>query len=154
MWVKQLRIKWKEIKQTAYNEKGESLHCGNFQPHLIFCVKHQRWKRIFHPSLTIMFLLSGGGSAMPLRKHWFSSSFFTHQLMTIHADQNLHRLISGERPLIRNPWGSTAKLEVSFSKHRVCIQFLVNRWQFFINTTWRSASCRCFLFSCLYLPSK
>ena len=79
---------------------------------------------------------------------------FTHQLVIIHADQNLHRLISRERPLIINPCGSTVKSEVSFSKHRLCIQFLANRWQFFINTTWRSASCRCFLFSCLYLPSK
>ena len=79
---------------------------------------------------------------------------FTHQLMIIHADQNFHRLISRERPLIINPCGSTVKSEVSFSKHLLCIQFLANRWQFFINTTWRSASCRCFLFSCLYLPSK
>lgn len=56
---------------------------------------------------------------------------FTHQVMTIHADQNLHRLISEERPLIINPYGSTVKPEVSFSKHRICIQFFANRWQFF-----------------------
>ena len=56
---------------------------------------------------------------------------FTHQVMTIHADQNLHRLISEECPLIINPYGSTVKPEVSFSKHRICIQFVANRWQFF-----------------------
>ena len=48
---------------------------------------------------------------------------FTHQVVTIHADQNLHRLISEERPLIINPYGSTVKPEVSLSKHRICIQF-------------------------------
>ena len=141
------------MKQTTSNEKGESLHSGNSTKlnflrqastmekdfsslpyHHVFAVR----RRIcWVPAQTLIFLL-----------------VFTHQFMSIYADQNLHRLISEECPLIINLWGSTVKPEVSFSKHRICIQFLANRWQFFINTTWRSASCRCFLFSCLYLPSK